>query len=81
MYCISLLFLCEHTACLDVCMCLTALGLQQFSVGKANCSLCDFAMPGPLCVCRKKESKMGSQREESVCVSEMRTRGQREHES
>lgn len=43
--------------CLGVSMCLTALGLQQFSVGEANCSLCDFAMSGPLCMCVQKESE------------------------
>lgn len=37
--------------CLDVSACLMALALQQFSVGKTNCSLCDFALSGPVCVC------------------------------
>lgn len=36
--------------CLDVSTCLTALGLHQFSVGKTNCSLCDFALSDPVCV-------------------------------
>lgn len=36
--------------CLDVSACLMALALQQFSVGKTNCSLCDFCTVRS-CVC------------------------------
>lgn len=76
--------------CLDVSTCLTALGLQLFSIGKTNCSLCDFALSGPvcvyeliysICVCKKKSEQNWQPYPEriSVCVCQRWEREDREN--